>query len=52
MIKKLLSLVLPAVVSASYTPDAYSQDLKCGACINSGYNFCFVGVDGQQFERD
>ena len=52
MFKKLLVL-LPAVVSAStFTPLTYSADLKCGGCIKSGYNFCFVGVDGQQFDKD
>jgi hypothetical protein len=30
----------------------YAADLRCGKCINGGYNFCFQGNDTQQFDRD
>lgn len=30
----------------------YNANLRCGKCINGGYNFCFQGNDTQQFNSD
>lgn len=52
MLNIVLGLMLIAVSRADWTNLSYNSNLKCGACIKSGYNFCFVGIDGQQVDNE
>lgn len=39
-------LALLALTRADDTTVTYDATLKCGKCIKGGFNFCFVGTDG------
>jgi hypothetical protein len=45
---KLFSLLifLALASGADDTTVTYDASLKCGKCIKGGYNYCFVGTDG------
>ena len=46
VITALIATSKAALVREAIDPATYSADLKCGGCINAGYNFCVQAVDG------
>ena len=52
MYKSLIIYTVGLLAMAGISTATYSADLKCGKCINAGYNFCFVGTDTETFDKD
>jgi len=52
MYKSLIIYTVGLLAMAGISTATYSADLKCGKCINAGYNFCFVGSDTQTFDKE
>ena len=46
---KVYTLTIALFVQRAVGQIAYSNTLKCGECIRGGYNYCFVGKDGDAF---